>query len=156
MNYEFDYDFIRDYQPPGKWVKIANALGGIGLLIYGITQILEYLKQENILNLSVGLISILGGLGFLVFGMNGSRPLIRPGQYYLRIANQKIYLKLGKYAKRKEAPFDEIDKIDVSEKEIVLKLENGEEVWINMSKIQNESKRNDLLQLMKSWHGRKD
>lgn len=152
MNYEFDYDFIRDYQLPKKWVKIANALSGIGLLIYGITQIFGYFKHEVLLYLSVGVISTIGGLSFLFFVWNGNKPFVKHGQYYLKIANQKIHFKLGKYASKKEIKFNEIRRIDVREERIILRLKNGEEEWVDMSKIQNTNKKEDLFQIMKNWN----
>ena len=155
MNYEFDYDFIRDYQQPKKWVKVANALSGIGLLIYGITQIFEYLKHEGVLYLSFGIISTIGGLGFLFFAWNGNKPLTKARQYYLKIADQKINFKLGKYASNKEIQFDKISRIDIREEEIILRLKNGKEEWVDMSKIQNKNKKEHLFEIMKNLNSNK-
>lgn len=147
----FDYDYIRDYQQPKIGVKIVNAFGGIGLLIYGIRQILDYLKQSDALILFVGLISIMGGLSFLLFAINGNKPWMKQGECYFKIKNNHIYLKLGKLSTKRVFNFDEIDRIDISNKEIILTLKNRKEVWIGMNKFQNEIKRKALIEILKNW-----
>jgi len=152
MTFEFDYDFIRDFQSPKLWVKLSNAFGGIALLVYGAIQILNFISDRNLLLLVIGIIILMGGFSYLLFAINGNRPILKQGQYFLRIANRKLHAKLGKFASYVEVNFNELKKINITNKEVKLVLLNGTEIWIELNKIQNKNKQKVFVKIMNEWN----
>lgn len=149
MDLKFEYDFIKDFVKP-KWREsFINVFAGISLSLFGVSQILLFYNQGNKNYLTIGILILLGGLCSFLLALIGNKPLLKEGQYFLRIDNQKVYSKLGKFVTTDEVTFDEIKKIDIREREIIFGLKNGTEVRVDIKKIQNENKRTEFVNIVK-------
>lgn len=144
MSYIYEYDFTRDYQKPSKTILITNYVGGICLFLFGLSQILLYANNEKILYLLMAIVSLMGGLAFLIYAFNGSKPIVNTQEYYLRIDSDKINYKFGKQSKSTEIIINQIKQVSIIDQDVQIRLKNGSEEWIQLTKIQNENKRQDL------------
>jgi len=144
MSYLYDYDFTRDYQKPSKTVLITNYIGGICLFLFGLSQILLYDNNEKILYLLMAIASLIGGLAFLIYAFNGSKPIVNTQDYYLKIDADKIYSKFGKQSKSIEIFINQIKQVNIIDQDVHMRLRDGSEKWIQLTKIQNENKRQNL------------
>lgn len=131
---------------------VASYVCGISLLIFGILQVWQHAGGGNKLYLFGAVLTSIGGLCFLLMAMNGNKPFVKEGQSYLKISDKKIVAKLGKHTSKQEVAFDEITKVDIRDKEIVLRLAKGKEVWIDLHKIQNDDKKEAFIEIIKDFN----
>lgn len=152
MDYRFDYDFSRDYQKPNQWGILFQTIGGAALMMYGIIQVFSYLKMEEaeLFVLGIGIIAMLGGLSFLLYAMNGYKPMVHRDSKFIKIKQGEIHFKLRKFAKASSLRIDDIRRVNFEAGEIILGLKDNSEIFIGITDIQNETKREEFISTMKA------
>lgn len=144
MEYQFAYDFRRDYQKPNILLTIGSILLGILFLAGAAFRMID---GDGFFAL-LGIPALLIGLRFLFFGINGNHPMVKEGQCYLKVSDRKIYSKLGKYAPAREIYIHRIKKVEIADQLITLTLKNGKKALLNVKIIQNDAKRQHFMEFI--------
>lgn len=140
----YDYDYVRDYQQISSLKMILYLCGAIGLLVNGLILIIVN-ESINSFFTFVGCVVFLNGFLLLIYGLTGKSPFMKKGQYYLKISDEHIKLKLGKKSYERKILLDDIAKIVIQNDKLVIKLNTNRKLSYSLDKIQNKEKRKELL-----------
>ena len=111
MQNNFDYDFNKHFPVQKKIAIWGNIFLGIGLLAQGAAYVFLQNNSTDSFLFWVGIFILFGGLCIFTFGLNQNKPLVKGGNYYLKIIDNTIYWKLELFQSKREVAFQDIKKI---------------------------------------------
>jgi len=145
----YHYDLVGDFQRPSRFILILSAIGAVGALVYGLYQILTYEDMRRTLDLVSGIVLLIGSLFALWAILRGNKPLLREGQVYLKIENGILAYKKNALQKTQTVDLnDDVRRLYIGSSEVILGLDKGKEIFIEIQRISRKEKRTEFLNLM--------
>lgn len=149
---KYSYDLSEDWVPASKGHIRAFWFLGTVNLFSGVVFMINYLRDDpaSTLTLITALGFLISGILITIANLRKHQPVVAKESYYLKINDGQLTSKLGRFAKTKEVEIAAIKRAMIDERFMILHTENGEELYLQTSKIMHKDKKEEFEQIIRA------